>query len=176
VAERRLPGVYLREGDLKTLPGLARYKPEARYEYSAGQAYSEFLRGLKEGIIKGVRCPRCGRVFVPPRAYCEYCFHPTGEWIALPGTGTVNTAVVSYISTFRERLDKPEIIGVIRLDAPGYRSDSYEFAGIFHRLCGVEPEEVVKGSIIGARVRPRWRPEAERRGDINDIECFEPVR
>ena len=172
----RLPGAYLREKDLESLPGVVRYRPEAKYTYSAGQAYSEFLKGLKEGVIRGVECPRCGRVFVPPRSYCEYCFQPTTRWVDLPGTGTVNTAVVSYISTFRERLDKPEIIGVIRLDAPGYREDSYEFAGLFHRLCNVDPREVVDGSIIGAKVRPRWKPESERRGDINDIECFEPVR
>ncbi len=176
MAGRKLPGTYLREKELEALPGLVRYKPVAKYSFSAGQAYSEFLRGLKEGVIKGVKCPRCGRVFVPPRIYCEYCFYPTRDWVTLPGTGTVNTAVVSYISTFREKLEEPEIIGVIRLDAPGYREESYEFAGLFHRLCDVRPEEVMDGSIIGAKVRPRWRPPNERKGDINDIECFEPMR
>ncbi len=170
-----LPGRYLRGREMYELPGLVRAEPRARYLFSAGQALSRFLQGLKEGRILGRRCPVCGRVYVPPRAYCEYCHVPTSEWVEVPGTGVIHTAVVSYIATDRSRLEKPEIVGVIRLDAPGYREDSYEFAGLFHRICGVTPEQVMDGSAIGMRVRPRWRPPEERTGSINDIECFEPV-
>jgi len=171
----RLPGTYLRRDEMYRLPGLVRYKPRAKYSFSAGIAQTRFLQGLREGKILGVRCPVCGRVYVPPRAYCEYCHVPTSEWVELPGTGTIHTAVISYIGTFRERREKPEIVGVIRLDAPGYKEDGYEFAGLFHRLCGVSEDDVKSGRAIGMRVRPRWRPPEERRGDINDIECFEPV-
>ncbi len=169
------PGTYLKKQDLERLPGIIKYKPSARYLFAAGQALSRFLKGLKEGKILGVRCPVCGRVYVPPRAYCEYCHAPTSEWVELPGTGVVHTAVVSYIATDRSRMEKPEIVGVIRLDAPGYREDSYEFAGLFHKLCGVTPEQVMDGSVIGMRVKPRWKPPEERTGSITDIECFEPV-
>ncbi|MEB3861755.1 MAG: Zn-ribbon domain-containing OB-fold protein [Desulfurococcales archaeon] len=174
-AERRLPGHYLKSKEMYSLPGLVEYRPVARYLFSAGQAQSRFLDGLKEGKILGKRCPRCGRVYVPPRSYCEYCMAPTSEWVELPGTGEVHTAVVSYISTFRERMEKPEIVAVIKLDAPGYTKGGYEFAGLFHKLCNVEPEDVISGRAIGMRVKPRWRPPEERKGDVNDIECFEPV-
>ena len=169
------PGTYLKRQDLERLPGIIKYKPRAKYLFTAGQALSRFLKGLKEGKILGVRCPVCGRVYVPPRAYCEYCHVPTSEWVELPGTGVVHTAVVSYIATDRSRMEKPEIVGVIRLDAPGYKEDSYEFAGLFHKLCGVTPEQVMDGSVIGMRVKPRWKPPEERTGSITDIECFEPV-
>ena len=172
----RTPGRYIREEDLGRLPGVIEYKPVARYSYSAGQALSEFLRGLKEGRILGKLCPSCRRVLVPPRVYCEFCFTHTTEWVEVPGTGVVETAVVSYIGTARERLEKPEIIGVIRLDAPGYREGSFDFAGLFHRLCGVTEDDVKSGRVIGMRVRPRWRPPEERRGSMLDIECFEPVQ
>jgi uncharacterized OB-fold protein len=99
---------------------------------------------------------------------------PTVEIVEVPDTGTVHTAVVSYIKATRERLEKPEIVGIIRLDVPGYRDDEYEFAGLFHKLCGVTPEDVMSGRVIGMRVRARWRPPEERRGSILDIECFEP--
>ena len=169
------PGHYLKSKEMYSLPGLVEYKPRARYLFSAGQAQSRFLQGLKEGKILGVRCPRCGRVYVPPRMFCEYCHVPMDEWVELPGTGTIHTAVVSYIGTFRERREEPEIVGVVRLDAPGYTEGGYEFAGLFHRLCGITPEDVMSGRAIGMRVRPRWKPPEERRGDVNDIECFEPV-
>jgi hypothetical protein len=176
VKPERTPGRYIREEDLRRLPGVIEYKPVARYSYSAGQALSEFLRGLKEGRILGKLCPSCRRVLVPPRVYCEFCFIHTTEWVEVPGTGVVETAVVSYIGTARERLEKPEIIGVIRLDAPGYREGSFDFAGLFHRLCGVTEDDVKSGRVIGMRVRPRWRPPEERRGSMLDIECFEPVQ
>ena len=170
----RVPGRYLREEELRKLVGVIEYRPIARYTYSAGQALSEFLRGLKEGRILGKLCPSCRRVLVPPRAYCEFCFTPTTEWVEVPGTGRVETAVLSYIGTARERLEKPEVIAVIRLDAPGYAEGSFDFAGLFHKLCGVSEEDVKSGKVIGMRVKPRWKPPEERRGSILDIECFEP--
>ena len=175
--EARLPGRYLKGDEMYKLPGLVEHRPEAKYSFAAGQAVSRFLEGLKQGRILGKKCPRCGRVYVPPRSYCEYCFAPTGEWVELSGEGEVNTAVVSYISAFRERLEEPEIIGVVRLYAPGYtgREDEYEFPGLFHRLCGVTPEDVMSGRVIGMKVRPRWKPVERRIGSITDIECFEPA-
>ena len=177
MGELRLPGTYLKEKEMYQLPGIVEHRPDAKYSFSAGQAVSRFLEGLKQGRILGKRCPRCGRVYVPPRSYCEYCFAPTAEWVEVSGEGEVNTAVVSYISTFRERLEEPEIIAVIRLYAPGYtgKKDEYEFPGIFHKLCGVKPEDVMSGRVIGMRVRPRWKPPERRVGSITDIECFEPV-
>ncbi len=173
--DKGLPGHGLKAKEMYSLPGLVEYVPRARYSFAAGQALSVFLKGLKEGKILGRKCPRCGRVYVPPRMYCEYCHVPTSEWVEVPDTGVIHTAVVSYISTFRERLEKPEIVGVVRLDAPGYPENSYEFAGLFHKFCGVSEEDVKTGKAIGMRVKARWKPVEERKGDITDIECFEPV-
>lgn len=173
--ETPLPGTYLKRDEYMKLPGMIKYQARARYLFSAGQAQSRFLKGLKEGRILGVKCPVCGRVYVPPRAYCEYCHAPTTDWVEVPGTGRIHTAVVSYIATDRSRLEEPEIVGVIRLDAPGYKEGQYEFAGLFHKICGVTPEQVMDGSAIGLRVKPRWKPVEERTGSITDIECFEPV-
>jgi len=167
-------GHGLKENELWQLSGLIEYRPRARYDFSAGQALGIFLEKLKEGKIVGSRCPRCGRIYVPPRSYCEYCLVPTVEIVEVPDTGTVHTAVISYIRATRERMEKPEIVGIIRLDVPGYREDEYEFAGLFHKLCGVSPEDVTSGKVIGMKVRAKWKPPEERKGSILDIECFEP--
>jgi hypothetical protein len=58
VKPERTPGRYIREEDLRRLPGVIEYTPTARYSYSAGQALSEFLRGRGEagGVqLKDVR-------------------------------------------------------------------------------------------------------------------------
>ncbi|MCX8196249.1 MAG: Zn-ribbon domain-containing OB-fold protein [Acidilobaceae archaeon] len=168
-----IPGKYVREEELRKMKGVIEYVPKAKYSYSAGQALSVFLRGLKEGKILGKRCSSCGRILLPPREFCESCFSPAGEWLELPQTGRVETASVSYISAKRGKLERPEIVAIIRLDAPGYRGDEPEFPGIFHRLCGVSEEDVMSGRVFGARVRARWRPAEQRAGSITDIECFE---
>ncbi|MET1102147.1 MAG: Zn-ribbon domain-containing OB-fold protein [Pyrodictiaceae archaeon] len=171
----RLPGRHLKADEMYSLIGLVEYVPRARYSFSAGQALSRFLQELKNGRIIGRRCPRCGRIYVPPRMYCEYCHVPTSEWVYVPDTGRIHTAVISYISAFRERMERPEIVGIVRLDVPGYPEESYEFAGLFHKLCGINEEDVKSGRAIGMRVKARWKPPEQRTGSITDIECFEPM-
>jgi len=176
VLKKGLPGTPLSEGELKRLPGLVRYEPFAKYSFSAGQAISKFLHELKNGRIVGRICRACKRVYVPPRVYCEYCHRSTDDWVFVSDEGIVHTAVVSYIAATRERMKEPVIVGVIRLNVPGYPADSYEFAGLFHKLCGVTEDDVKSGRVIGARVKARWKPANERSGSIMDIECFEAVR
>ncbi len=168
-------GTPLKEEDFKKLVREI-MKPKARYSVSAGQAYSRFFEGLKQGKIYGTYCEECGMVYVPPKIYCPFCFKQLDKWIDVKDEGKVISAVVSYYSATLEKLEKPEIIGVIKLDVPGKHFTSYRFPGILHRLCNVSPEEVINQSIFDARVKARWKPPEERIGDINDIECFEVLR
>ncbi|ARM77000.1 Zn-ribbon domain-containing OB-fold protein [Acidianus manzaensis] len=162
-------GTPLKEEDLKKIH-IIKYKPDAKYSYTAGQAYSKFLAGLKEKKIIGRKCNKCGRVYVPPRMYCDDCFKPTDEWIEVKDEGIVETAVASYISWTRERLEKPEIVGVIRLFPS--RDNDWVFPGIFHRIC-VDLEQVKDMSVFGKKVKAVWNE--ERIGSVNDIECFKVV-
>ncbi len=161
----------LKDEDLKKVYTVT-YEPHAKYGYSAGQAYSVFLQGLKDGKILGRRCNKCGRVYVPPRMYCEYCFRPTDEWIEVKDEGIVMTAVASFISWTRERLETPEIVGVIRLYPS--RDNDFVYPGLFHRICTTY-EKVKDMSILGKKVKAVWKPKEQRVGSINDIECFKEV-
>jgi hypothetical protein len=143
-----------------------RYKLEAYYSFSAGIAYTKFLNGLKEGKIIGRKCYRCGRVYVPPRMYCDDCFRPTDDWVEVSDEGVIETASASYISWTRDKLEEPEIIAVIRL---GGREKDWIFPGLFHRICG----KVDVDQLIGKKVKAVWRE--KREGSINDIECFKVV-
>ncbi|MEZ0248590.1 MAG: Zn-ribbon domain-containing OB-fold protein [Thermoproteus sp.] len=148
----------------------------ARYEYATGQALGRFLAGLKEGKILGTVCDKCGRVFVPPRMYCPYCFREVDRWVEARDEGTVVTIVMSYIAADRSRLKEPVAVGVIKLDVPGYKFDDHFFPGLMHYLCGFSEEEVKSMKAFGARVKARWKPPEERTGSVTDIECFEAVR
>lgn len=159
----------LKEKELKDHITIS-YKPFAKYEYSAGQATSKYLEGLKEGKIIGRKCNKCGRVYVPPKMYCEDCFRPTDKWVEVKDEGIVETAVASFISWTREKIEEPEIVGTIRL-FPSKEND-YVFPGVFHRIC-CSYDEVRNMSIIGKRVKAVWR--SQRKGDVNDIECFKVI-
>jgi len=141
------------------------YHPYARYNYDAGYAIGKFLKGLKEGKILGVKCRKCNRILVPPRAFCELCFVPIDEWVELKDTGTVNTFSISYVSMDVTRLKEPEIPAVIEIDgaSPGI--------GILHKLGEVDPKDVK----IGMRVKAVWKPKEEREGAITDILYFKPI-
>lgn len=141
-------------------------RPQAQYAWSAGVAMSRFLEGLKSGVITGRTCYECGRVLVPPRMFCERCFHTTGAWIVLPGTGTVETFSISYLDTDAHRIEEPILVGVVAFDgAPPH-------CGMMHYFGEVSPEEIH----IGMPVEPVWKPEDERRGAVTDIRYFRPRR
>jgi len=166
-----MKGTPLRGEDLSKVE-LVEYIPNIRYEFTAGQAYSKFLLGLKEGKILGRKCRKCNRVYVPPRMYCDDCFRPTDEWVEVKDEGIVMTAVASFISWTRERLEKPEIIGIIRLEPS--RPNDWVFPGMFHRICA-SYEEVKNMSLLGKKVKAVWKNKNKRMGSINDIECFKVI-
>jgi hypothetical protein len=164
-------GTPLKEEELARIP-LEEYYLDAQYNVTTGEAYSRFLSGLREGRILGTRCSRCGSVFVPPKVYCPYCFRRVDDWVEASDEGVVVTAVVSYVSGTRERLEKPIVVGVVRLNVPGHEFGERRFPGIMHYLC-VDPDVVRSMRIFGMRVKAAWRK--DRVGSILDIECFRPI-
>ncbi len=150
----------LREGTVLSVPDAA----GARYLWDAGAAVGHYLAELKNGRLVGRKCPRCQRVLVPPREFCEQCFVPTTEWVELKDTGTVQTFAVCHIAWDASRIDQPQVPAVIAIDgaSPGH--------GILHLLGEVDPDRVR----VGQRVRAVWKPAAERTGAITDIRYFRP--
>ncbi|MBC7106008.1 MAG: hypothetical protein H5T97_08710, partial [Firmicutes bacterium] len=44
------------------------------YQWALGPVNTRFFQEFKERRIFGTRCPKCGRVLVPARAFCARCF------------------------------------------------------------------------------------------------------
>jgi uncharacterized OB-fold protein len=160
------PGTYVREEDIRgKRVTFIEDRPDLRYSWTAGQAISRFLNGLKEGKIYGVKCNKCTRIMVPPRVFCELCYKPIDEWVELKDMGTVLTFSISYVGPDAEPLPEPVIPAVIEIDgaSPGM--------GILHILGEVKPEDVY----IGMRVKAVWKDEKEREGAITDIKYWKPL-
>jgi uncharacterized OB-fold protein len=142
------------------------YETVLRYSWTSGVAISRFLDGLKEGELWARKCNRCGRILIPPRAYCEEDFVPTDEWVRVKDRGTVNTFSISYVNNDASRRKKPILVAVVDIDgaSPGM--------GILHLLGEVDPDKVE----IGMKVEAVWKPKSERTGAITDIKYFRPRR
>ena len=163
---KEYPGERIKTADLRAgLVPLIKYKPEAKYAWSAGIAMSRFLNELKNGRILASVCKKCNRIVVPPRVFCEMCFKPVDGYTYVKDTGKVNTYSISYIAADASRVKEPTIVAVIELDgaSPGI--------GILHVLGEVKPEEVKSGM----RVKAVWKPPEQREGAITDIKYFKPI-
>ncbi|MEM0375678.1 MAG: Zn-ribbon domain-containing OB-fold protein [Nitrososphaerota archaeon] len=153
------------------------YLLDFRYRRSTGIAMTRFLQGLREGKFVGTRCTGCGRVLIPPRTFCEWCFRRVDEWVEHSGEGEVATYSIAHIGTNpKVRLPRPEPIAVIWFEGTKVirpnSSTVAHAAGILHRLGEVEPSEIE----IGMKVRPVWKPKEERTGSITDVLYFAPLR
>lgn len=90
------------------------------FTWSVGNWMEHFFDGLKEGKIRGSKCPECGRVYLPPRMICERCFSKADEWMELPATGVVQACTKASVKVAENGdmvdLESPEIIAMVRHD------------------------------------------------------------
>lgn len=127
------------------------------YDHSTGPVVARFLRGLADGRIEGTRCLECGRVYLPPRAYCERDFVRTTEWVEVGMEGVLEgfTIVTQKFATLP---DPPYTIAFVRLDGADTALVN------FLRMPLEDVEEAAARLKIGTtRVRVRFHESREER-------------
>ncbi len=61
---------------------------EYEFNWHMGPFWSKYLAAMRdEGKILGVKCPKCGTVYIPPRAVCGQCFVEPNEWVEVGPEG-----------------------------------------------------------------------------------------
>lgn len=162
-----LPGTALDESDFKRGDlYLITYQPNLKYRWDTGVAISRYLDELKQGRLIARRCDGCKRVMIPPRMFCERCFRPTDDWVAVKDTGKILTFSLCYVSWNVTRLTEPEIPAVIGIDGAS------ENMGILHKVKHPTPREVR----VGMPLRAVWKSPETRTGSITDIEYWEAIK
>jgi uncharacterized OB-fold protein len=163
----RWPGVELGPKDAESgVVTAVRYRPQAKYAWSAGEAMSRFLAELQRGRLIARTCKGCKRILFPPRMFCEECFRPTDEWVYVEDSGTIETYSISYLDTDARRITEPILVGVVSIDGASPKM------GIMHYFGGMTKDEIR----IGMRVKAKWKPPEQRVGSVLDIEYFRPLR
>jgi uncharacterized OB-fold protein len=134
------------------------------YKHAYGQYYGAFFDAVKhDRRIRGVKCSKCRRVLLPPRALCDVCYAPTSEWVDVQATGTVQASSVVHIEFVGQRLKPPYVYAEIVLDGTSTR--------LIHMVGGVDAAEAKTAVAPGARVRAVWSD--RRTGSLADIDHFE---
>ncbi|PIP40357.1 MAG: hypothetical protein COX19_05885 [Desulfobacterales bacterium CG23_combo_of_CG06-09_8_20_14_all_51_8] len=88
------------------------------YQYFAGRTGSRFIISLRdEKKIRGLKCDKCGKIFVPPRASCETCIVDISEnWVDVKNTGVVTGFTIIRYKEPHQLMEPPYILGLIKLD------------------------------------------------------------
>lgn len=137
------------------------------YKFSAGLYIGRFLEELRDNErIYANKCPKCGRLLLPPRIMCGRCSVRMGDWIDQGHEGTV----VSFGVTVEPQLDVTT--GEMRkvpFTTAGIQLDGG--ASILHFL----EETDVSKLRLGMKVRAVFKPKEERQGLITDILHFKII-
>jgi uncharacterized protein len=143
------------------------YRMELDYQHAYGHFYGALFDGIKNSRrIRGVRCPACRNVLLPPRPVCEACYVPTVDWIDLPDTGIVQACSVVHIEFVGQRVPPPYVYAEIVLEGSSTR--------LIHTVGGLSAEDARAGAVRpGTRVKAVWSD--RRTGALTDIDYFEVV-
>ena len=86
-----------------------------------GAVMSRFFELLQqERRLYGVKCPKCGRVYLPPRLVCGDCWVEMSEWVPLANKGRVMAKTACYYTLLNndtgERRPTPFVLALIQLN------------------------------------------------------------
>ena len=133
------------------------------YDYAASKEESKFFRGLSQGKILGQRCPKCHKVYVPPRGACPVDGVPTTDEVELAHTGTVTTFCVVNFQFPGQSIPAPYVSAYVLLDGADI--------AFLHLILECDAADVR----MGMRVEAVWKPEDEWGTTIENIKYFRPT-
>lgn len=130
------------------------------YKVHVSPLAERFGELLRAGRIIGSRCPACGLVYVPTRAFCPMCTVAMGvaEEVELADRGTVTSfTILTPIQYHGQQEREDYALASILLDGADGTVGQQRLAGI--------PLDQIR---TGLRVEAIWAPEDQRADDPGD--------
>ncbi|MEM7409452.1 MAG: Zn-ribbon domain-containing OB-fold protein [Myxococcota bacterium] len=133
------------------------------YDFTAGLAATQFLRGLEQKKIIGARSGPGAPVMVPPRGADPRTSELVTESVEVSDKGTVVTYSVIRVPSDNIKFELPYVCINVLLDGAG--------VGMFHVLQKCPLDEVR----IGMRVQAKWVSDDQLSPNVASIDYFEPI-
>jgi uncharacterized OB-fold protein/putative sterol carrier protein len=139
--------------------------------FATGPVMGRFLNALKEKKILANKCPRCGRLQLPPREICAECRERAEEWVEVGPKGHLTLIDVVYYASpdplTGETRETP--YGTIWVLLDGCKGNE-TFMHVL-RPDQLDRVEEAWNEKEGTRLRPVWSE--NRTGECSDIRYFE---
>lgn len=139
---------------------------EQPYRYSAGRYRSRFLTEIRDNKrFVGVRCPKCRKVYAPPKMLCGPCFCRMEEPVEVGPQGVIKTFTILRFAFVDPDTGSakpvPYAYGMIHLDGAD---------NVLSHYVNYDDEAKVQ---IGAKVEAVF--EEQRTGTMKDIRHFQII-
>ena len=76
----------------------------------------QFYKFIGERKLMGVKCNKCGNIFVPPRAICPKCLSTDLSWTPLKNRGKLITYTIIHIAPEKFQHMAPYAFGIIEIE------------------------------------------------------------
>jgi uncharacterized OB-fold protein len=133
------------------------------YDYAASPEETKFFLGLAEGKLYGQRCPKCHKVYVPPRGACPVDGVPTTDEVELPDRGIVTTFCIVNVPFLGQKIEPPYVSAYVLLDGADI--------AFLHLILDIDAADVR----MGMRVEAVWKPREEWTTNLDNIRYFRPT-
>lgn len=152
-----------KEQEVERLAVHSRTDVEQVFHYSAGRYLSRFLTEMRDKArIIGVKCPKCGTVYAPPKQICDPCYAEMSEPVEVGPQGTIRNFTILRAPFVDPETGQarpvPYAFGNVQLDGAGSLIQNYILAN---------DESKIK---VGARVQIEFHE--KRTGNMRDIKGF----
>ena len=153
-----------KEAELLTVH--SRTDVEQIFHYSAGRYLNRFLTEMRDNAkIIGVKCPKCGIVYAPPKEVCDPCYAEMTEPVEVGPEGRIRNFTILRAAFVDPETGVqrpvPYAFGNVQLDGSGSLIQNYLVA---------DDDSKIK---VGARVVIEFHE--ERTGNMRDIKCFRVI-
>ncbi|MCI0453579.1 MAG: Zn-ribbon domain-containing OB-fold protein [Candidatus Dadabacteria bacterium] len=135
---------------------------DIEFKHAAGETASTFFKAIMQRReILGRLCPKCKRVLLPPRSFCERCFVETSEWVKVGGEGKIQSFTIVY-EKFEGLPPPPYAIAYVLLDGASTAMVNFVKGLDLNNL-----DQAIKKIKIGAKVKVAFK--RKREGRITDF-------
>jgi uncharacterized OB-fold protein len=77
----------------------------------------QFYKFIEQGQLMAAKCNRCGKIHLPPRPVCDYCYGTEFSWLEVSGKGKLLTYTIIHVAPPQFQPLAPYTVGIVELES-----------------------------------------------------------